>query len=109
MGRPSSLLPASGTHGVPHGCASHGLDRGNTCLAPFPAIGHALDRLQGMEVIAVDPPHRHTEHLLDLGLVGHVDGWHAPGYWQRGPSQERKLELPRKPDHLTGPFPFPRE
>ncbi len=94
---------------LPHGLTAPGLDRGHAGLAPLAPFDQALERLQAVNVIAVEPAVAHADHFLDLGSPGQLDRGDAPGDRQRRAGHERKAHRVGRIDHLLGPVPLPRE
>ena len=80
---PASAVKGAFSHGVPDRIAPQSLEPGDSGFTAAAAFGHALDRFQGMEVVAVHATHGHAHHFLDLGAVGHVKVRHSPGDGQR--------------------------
>ena len=76
---------------------------------PLPALDHALQGFEGVEVVAVDAADGDADRLVDPGAQGHVDRGGAPGDRERGAGHEGEPQLPGGVVHLARPLPVPGE
>ena len=95
--------------GLPETVAAVGLQPAHPGLAAGAALDHALEGLEGVEVVAVDAAVTDAHRLLDPGAYRHVDGGGAPGHGQGGAGHEREVELPGQVVHPSRPLPLPRQ
>ena len=94
---------------LPETVAAERLEPAHTGLAPLPALDHALQGFEGVEVVAVDPADADADRLVYPGGQGHVDRRGAPGDREGGAGHESESHLPGGVVHLARPLPVPRE
>src|SRR5262249_29256280 len=103
----SAGIPGTAGKGFPDGLAPEGPDRDDAGLTPLATLDHALERLQPVEVVAVQSSVADADRFGDLRPVGDVDRRQAPGHRQRRAGHERATHPSRRLHHLPGPRPVP--
>ena len=58
--------------------AADGVNAPHAALAPFAPLGHALGRLQAVEVVGVNPPVANTDAFLERRVEGNIQRRYAP-------------------------------
>src|SRR5262249_48881882 len=94
---------------IPEPVATICLDPLHAGLASAPALHHALDRFQPVEVVAIHPAVTDAEGFADARAERHLDLRCAPRDGQARTRPERELQLARRVVHSARPLPVPRE